>query len=112
MSRAACFRLAWDTGVALPVSVWHRSPGFAPQTGHSKSMAFMFTVYADASGAEVTMQVKTATLSHFRLIPGIVLIAVSSTGTCLLRCHPEPGGGICGSSHDHPVRVDWAGTVA
>ncbi|MGB8769168.1 MAG: hypothetical protein WCC92_06115 [Candidatus Korobacteraceae bacterium] len=72
----------------------------------------MFTVYADASGAEVTMQVKTATLSHFRLIPGIVLIAVSSTGTCLLRCHPEPGGGICGSSHDHPVRVDWAGTVA
>ena len=46
-SRAACFRLACDTGVALPVWVWHLSPALAPHSGHSKSMAFMATVYAD-----------------------------------------------------------------
>jgi hypothetical protein len=72
----------------------------------------MSTVYADGERVQVTMKFKTATLSHFRLIPGIVLIAVSSRGACLLRCHPEPSGGIWDSSHDHRVRVDWAGRVA
>ena len=47
-SRAARFRLEWDTGVILPVIVRHLSPGLAPQAGHSKSVAFMVTVYADS----------------------------------------------------------------
>ena len=47
-SRAARFRLEWDTGVILPVSVRHLSPGLAPQAGHSKSIAFIVTVYPDS----------------------------------------------------------------
>ena len=30
LSRAARFRVEWDIGFALPVSVWHLSPGLAP----------------------------------------------------------------------------------
>jgi hypothetical protein len=40
--------LEWDTGVILPVSVRHLSPGLAPQAGHSKSIAFIVTVYPDS----------------------------------------------------------------
>src|SRR5271165_4208967 len=44
-SKAICLRFAWATGCHLPVKVWQRSPGLAPHSGHSKSMAFMWVVY-------------------------------------------------------------------
>lgn len=44
---ASHLRLAWVTGNTLPVNVWHLSPTFAPQTGHSKSVAFIQLVYDD-----------------------------------------------------------------
>ena len=54
-------------GVALPVRVWQRLPGFAPHSGHSTSIAFILPVYPnDATALRVQIPTSYAITASFR----------------------------------------------
>jgi hypothetical protein len=89
-SRAARFRLEWDTGVILPVSVWHLSPGLAPQAGHSKSIAFMVTFYAEA---------KIETFS-WRRIAGMTILGIPNFFKFVARPRRQAYQPLTGVAHE------------